>query len=208
MDETAGTFALRAVVFDFGGVLAEVGFVRGLKRIGREFGIGEERALDAGERLVHSSGYVRGQACEAEFWEAFRAETGIPAPDRILRKAVLEEFILRPRMLDLAEWLRERGLKTAILSDQTDWLEALDRKTPFLWRFDLVRNSFKTGRTKADEAAYACLLQDLGLQGPEVLFVDDRASNLARAARFGIRIVLCEDPEAAEAEIRSRVSNL
>ncbi len=208
MDEAAGTFALRAVVFDFGGVLAEEGFVRGLKRIGREFGIGEERALDTGERLVHSSGYVRGQASEAEFWQAFRAETGIPAPGRILRKAVLEEFTLRPRMLDLAEWLRERGLKTAILSDQTDWLEALDRKTPFLWRFDLVHNSFKTGRTKADEAAYACLLQDLGLRGPEVLFVDDRASNLARAARFGIRIVLCEDPEAAEAEIRSRVSNL
>jgi putative hydrolase of the HAD superfamily len=208
MNEKTGTFALRAVVFDFGGVLAEEGFVLGLKRIGQEFGIGEKRALDAGERLVQSSGYVRGQASEAEFWEAFRAETGISAQDRILRKAILDGFTLRPRMLDLAEWLRKRGLKVAILSDQTDWLEALNRKTPFLWRFDLVHSSFRTGRTKADDQTYIRLLADLGLQGPEVLFVDDRPSNLARAARFGIRIVLCEDPETAEAEIRSRVSNL
>lgn len=208
MNEGSGTAALRAVVFDFGGVLAEEGFVRGLKRIGRDFGLGEERALDVGERLVQSSGYVRGQACEAEFWEAFRAETGITAQDRILRKAILDGFVLRPRMLDLAEWLRRRGLKAAILSDQTDWLEALDRKTPFLWRFDLVHNSFRTGTTKADDQAYIRLLADLGLQGPEVLFVDDRASNLARAARFGIKILLCEDPETAEEMIRSRVSSL
>ncbi len=208
MNEGTGTVTLRAVVFDFGGVLAEEGFVSGLKRIGRDFGIGEEKALEAGERLVKSSGYVRGQACEADFWDAFRAETGIQAQDRALRKAILDGFTLRPRMLDLAEWLRKRGLKVAILSDQTDWLEALDRKTPFLWRFDLVHNSFRTGRTKAEAAAYLGLLQDLKLQGPEVLLVDDRASNLTRAAKFGIRVVLCQDPETAEAEIRARVSNL
>lgn len=199
---------IRAVVFDFGGVLADEGFVRGLEKIGRDCGIGPDRALEAGERLVKSSGYVSGQATEAEFWEAFRTELGIQAPDRALRKAVLEAFSLRPRMLELAEWLRKRGLKVAILSDQTDWLEALDRETPFLWRFDLVHNSFKTGRTKADDQAYTDLLSGLGLQGPEVLFVDDRASNLARAAKFGIRVLLCENPETAEAEIRSQVSNL
>jgi putative hydrolase of the HAD superfamily len=208
MEEHKGEPAIRAIVFDFGGVLAGEGFSEGLKKIGREHGISEERALRTGESLVFSSGYVTGQAAEADYWEAFRRELGIEAKDQDLRKAVLEGFVLRPRMLALAEWLKKRGLKVAILSDQTDWLEALDRKTPFLYLFDPVYNSFRTGRTKRDEQAFRDLMTGLGLEGPEILFVDDRASNLARAAKFGIRIVLCEDPETAEAEIRGLVSNL
>jgi putative hydrolase of the HAD superfamily len=200
--------SIRAVVFDFGGVLAEEGFSGGLRKIGVKFGIGGEKALEAGERLVKSSGYVTGQACETDFWEAFRAETGITADDRTLRKAILEGFVLRPGMLALAEWLKKRGLSVAILSDQTDWLEALDRKTPFLYLFDPVINSFRTGKTKGQDETFRDLKAALGLEGPEILLVDDRPANLARAAKFGIRIVLCEDPKAAEAEIRGRVSNL
>ena len=208
MDEQKSAPAIRAVVFDFGGVLAEEGFYRALEKIGREHGIDEEHARRVGESLVFSSGYVTGQVTEADYWEAFRRELGIEAEDKALRKTVLEGFVLRPRMIALAEWLKKRGLKVAILSDQTDWLEALDRKNPFLYLFDPVYNSFRTGRTKRDEQAFRDLMAGLGLEGPEILFVDDRPSNLARAAKFGIRIVLCEDPEAAEAEIRGRVSNL
>ena len=111
-------------------------------------------------------------------------------------------------MLALAEWLKKRGLTVAILSDQTDWLERLDRKTPFLYLFDPVINSFHTGKTKGQDETFRDLKAALGLDGPRILLVDDRPANLARAAKFGIRIVLCEDPEAAEAEIRGRVSNL
>jgi len=208
MDEKRVAPVIRAVVFDFGGVLAEEGFTSGLEKIGRDHGIDGEHARRVGESLVFSSGYVTGQVSEADFWEAFRRELGIEAEDRALRKTILEGFVLRPRMLALARWLKKRGVRVAILSDQTDWLEALDRRNPFLYLFDPVYNSFRTGRTKRDEQAFRDLVADLGLEGPEILFVDDRPTNLARAAKFGIRIVLCGDPEAAEAEIRGRVSNL
>lgn len=208
MDENRAAPVIRAVVFDFGGVLAEEGFSIGLKKIGRDHGVDEERALQTGERLVQSSGYVTGQVSEAAFWQAFRSETGIEAEDRALRKTILEGFVLRPRMLALAQWLKKRGLQVAILSDQTDWLEALDRKQPFLYLFAPVFNSFRTGKTKAEDRTFQDLVSDLGIPGSEILFVDDRPSNLARAAKFGIRIVLCGDPESAEAEIRGRVSNL
>jgi putative hydrolase of the HAD superfamily len=208
MDEKRAAPVIRAVVFDFGGVLAEEGFTIGLEKIGRDHGIDGEHARRVGESLVFSSGYVTGQVSEADFWEAFRRELGIEAEDRALRKTILEGFVLRPRMLALAEWLKKRGVRVAILSDQTDWLEALDRRNPFLYLFDPVYNSFRTGRTKRDEQAFRDLMTDLGLEGSEILFVDDRPTNLAKAAKFGIRIVLCGDPEAAEAEIRGRVSNL
>ena len=208
MEEKKDAPAIRAVVLDFGGVLAEEGFTLGLREIARDHGLPEDRVLEAGERLVKTSGYVSGQASEADFWGAFRRELGLEAEDRDLRKTILRGFVLRPRMLDLAVWLRKRGLKVAILSDQTDWLEDLDRKNPFLWLFDVVHNSFRTGRVKAEDRAYVDLMTDLGLEGPEILFIDDRPANLDRAAKFGIQTVLCEDPKAAEKEIRGRVSNL
>lgn len=188
---------IRAVVFDFGGVLADEGFVSGLRKIGSALGIDEDLAVRTGERLVQTSGYVTGQASEADFWEAFRRELGVEAEDRVLRKTILRGFTLRPSMLELLEWLKKRGIPVFMLSDQTDWLEALDRKTPFIHLFDRVYNSFRTGRTKSDERTFGDLVADLGLEGSEILFVDDRASNLARAAKLGIRIVLCENPDTA-----------
>ena len=196
---------VRALVLDFGGVLAEEGFVNGLKRIARLHGLPEKRVLEAGEALVKACGYVSGKATEADFWEAFREETGIRSEDRRLRDIVLDGFTLRPRMLELVEDANRKGFLTAMLSDQTDWLEALDRKTPFLYLFDVVKNSFRTGRTKSEDRAYEDLLAALSLEGPQVLFVDDRPANLARAGKFGIRGVLCDDPARAEARLREEL---
>ncbi len=63
---------IRAVLFDFGGVLAEEGFRAGLRVIARLNGLDPESVHREGVDAVYESGYVTGTAKEADFWKLMR----------------------------------------------------------------------------------------------------------------------------------------
>ncbi len=68
---------IKAVLFDFGGVLAEEGFKQGLKVIGKERGFDPEDFYEITGELVYQMGYVSGASDEHSFWEAVREKTGV-----------------------------------------------------------------------------------------------------------------------------------
>ncbi|MGZ3537938.1 MAG: HAD family hydrolase, partial [Thermodesulfobacteriota bacterium] len=63
---------IKAVLFDFGGVLAEEGFKEGLKAIGKEQGFKPEDFYNMTSEFVYQIGYVSGTSDEHSFWEAVR----------------------------------------------------------------------------------------------------------------------------------------
>jgi len=99
---------IKAVLFDFGGVIAEEGFEGGLKAIGKEEGIDPDRFFSIASELIHETGYVTGLCGEGTYWNAVRERTGITGSDSELREEVLKRFVLRPRMIAYAKTLRDR----------------------------------------------------------------------------------------------------
>ncbi len=186
MDTKRKGTRLRAVVFDFGGVLAEEGFSLGLRAIGRDNGLDPEKTFETGRRLVRETGYLTGMEPEEVFWEAFRKETGVALSDELLRKEILQRFVIRPWMLEHVQSLRAAGFLTAILSDQTNWLDELNRQDPFYDFFVVVQNSYDCGMSKFESAAFVGLLQRLKVQPGETLFVDDTFEHVRRARSLGI----------------------
>jgi putative hydrolase of the HAD superfamily len=197
----------RAVIFDFGGVLAEEGFSLGLRSIGRSHGLDPEDTFQTGRRLVHETGYLTGAGSEKAFWEAFRGETGIRLSDGALRREILDRFIIRPWMLEHVKSLRSRGLLTAILSDQTNWLEELDRRTPFYGSFDIVQNSYTYGQSKFQAAAFRGLLDRLSVSPGEALFVDDTFVHVRRARSLGIGAIHYISRTAFESALRGYIES-
>jgi len=128
--------SLDIVLFDFGGVLAEEGFANGLKAIGRDNGFDPEAFFRIGSGLVHETGYVTGRCGEAEYWKALRGKTGIKDSDSKLREEILSRFILRKWMLGIVTEIKKAGVRTGILSDQTNWLNELNEKYDFFRYFD------------------------------------------------------------------------
>lgn len=181
---------LKAVIFDFGGVLAEEGFRDGLLAIGRKYEADPERFRKTADDLIHKTGYVTGAADEAAYWEALRKRTGINGTDAELRREILSRFTLRPEVLAVADGLHSRGYITAVLSDQTNWLEELDKATPFLHRFDRVFNSYRVRKSKRDPSVFDDVCSVLGVKPGEALFIDDNPDNIRRAADRGLRVVL------------------
>lgn len=183
---TTASRPLDAVIFDFGGVLAEEGFFDGFKALAEaqdiDFTLLSESAVD----LCRKDGYCWAAIDETEFWKRLRERTGVAGSDAELRRELLSRFVLRPWMMQTVDKLKAAGYKVAILSDQTNWLRELDAELGFMSRFDLVWNSYETGRTKKEPELLADFAAALGTTPERCLFVDDHGGHVRRADRLGM----------------------
>jgi putative hydrolase of the HAD superfamily len=203
MDDNSEEFktSIEAVFFDYGGVLAEEGFREGLKEIARRHGLDPESLQRLGGDVVYESGYVLGQGDEPAFWELMRRRSGLPSYESRFTDEILRRFVLRPTMLAAVRSLNRRGYRTAILSDQTDWLERLDVRDRFFEEFDRVFNSYRLGKGKRDPSIFDDTLRELNLVPAQALFIDDNAGHVARAAGRGLHTILFHDQQQALAEM-------
>ncbi|HUI45256.1 MAG TPA: HAD family phosphatase [Nitrospirota bacterium] len=180
---------ITAVLVDFGGVLAEEGFLEGMRAIGRKNGLDPDEFFKTVDSLIYETGYLTGNADEAFFWNAVRKRTGIGGADHDLRAEILDRFVLRPDMLALMDSLRRRGIAVAMLSDQTNWLEEIDRSTSLFSHFDRVFNSYRMEKSKRDSSVFDYVCASLDVEPQKVLFVDDNISHIARARRRGLHTI-------------------
>ena len=178
-----------AVIFDFGGVLAEEGFREGIKAIGRDKGLDPEDFYKISSELVYQTGYITGGCDEHSYWNAVRQKTGVKGDDQEFREEILKRFKLRSAMATVVEKIRSSGVIVAILSDQTNWLDALDQRTHFHRHFDYVFNSYHLKKTKRDPSIFREVCTLLGVRPKEVLFVDDNLGNVRIAASQGLRAI-------------------
>ena len=197
---------IRAILFDFGGVLAEEGFVNGLRRLAREQGLADPDALPRiALDVVYETGYVTGRGTEAAFWQRLRERTGLRGSDEALRRPILEGFVVRPGMLALVRQLRQAGFRVGLLSDQTDWLDRLDERDHFYREFDDRFVSYHLGLGKRDDRLYEQVRETLGLPAEAILFIDDNPANVDRARRHGWRAIRFTDEASLRRELVRRL---
>ncbi len=177
---------IKAVLFDFGGVLAEEGFREGLKEIARKNNLDPEEFYNFVTKYILQCGYLTGTTSESQFWQGLRSLKGIKGSDEQLRTEILKRFILRPRMLQIVKDLKHRNYRVGILSDQTNWLDELDRTYRFSHLFDHVFNSYHIHRSKHEVDLFRDVARWMGLSPSEVLFIDDNPDNVERAQQAGL----------------------
>ena len=182
--------AIRVVLFDFGGVLVEEGFREGLYDLARQQGLNPQAVHQAAYDAIYESGYVLGRGTEDEFWHLLCQKTGLCGDIEPLRQAIAARFALRPLMFTVVRSLRQQGYITAILSDQTDWLDRMDAELHFFQDFDKVYNSYHMGKGKRDPSIFDDVLSDLGCTSRQVVFVDDDPGNVERARSRGLKALV------------------
>ncbi len=186
---------IKQVLFDFGGVIADEGFRSGLFAIARSNNLSPEAFHDDVCRIIAETGYLTGHSDEASFWDLLRREYGLSQTDEDLRNEILSRFVLRPRMLGIADRLRGGGVRVGIISDQTNWLDELDRRDGFFARFDFVFNSFHLHASKHDGALFDVVAMQLGMAPERLLLVDDNAGNTQRAQQRGYAAIFYKDEQ-------------
>ena len=193
---------IKAILFDFGGVLAEEGFRDGLQALARRQGLDPNRMFEIGMDAVYDSGWVEGRGDEAGFWRLMAEQAGLRGDPAAMRETILERFKIRPAVLALVDRLRRRGYRVGLLSDQTEWLDELDRRHGIYHHFDHLYISYRLGKGKRDPTLFDDIARDLGLAPDEILFIDDNAANVERARQRGWHGIVFTDTDTLLRQLR------
>jgi putative hydrolase of the HAD superfamily len=196
MSQTIKIVPIDLVLFDFGGVIAEEGFRNGLQSIAQHNGLDKEAFVKEAYDLTFNGGFVIGEVDEHTFWVKLRDRTGIKGSDQELRNEILSRFVLRPWMLELVQQLHNSSVSTAILSDQTKWLDELDAQHNFFKLFDRVFNSYHLGKCKKDPSWFEDVLDEMGFRPEQSLFIDDSLDNIKRAQNRGLHTIHYQDKDS------------
>ena len=106
-------------------------------------------------------------------------------------------------MLGLVQQLKNASISTAILSDQTKWLDELDAQHNFFRLFDKVFNSYRLGKCKKDPSLFEDVLEEMGFKPEQSLFVDDSVDNIERAQGRGLHTIHYQDKDSFLEKIHS-----
>ena len=199
--------SITAILFDFGGVLAEEGFRDGLISLAREQGLNIEDMPRDGMRAVYDSGFVLGKGTAADFWSLLRQRTGLKGEDEVLTERILNGFVIRPGMIHIVKKLRDKGYVTGILSDQTHWLDELDEHYHFSEAFNRIYNSYYLGKGKRDSSLFLDIAADLEMPPEAILFIDDDEDNITRARKAGYQVIRFNDQDNFSILLERMLSN-
>jgi putative hydrolase of the HAD superfamily len=115
--------------------------------------------------------------------------------------------MLRERMLGIVRNVSSLGLITAILSDQTNWLDEINRRSPFYRYFDFVFNSYVLKKSKRDTSVFREVCAIVGVKPREALFVDDDVENTKKAQAAGMKTILFRETDEFERALRAMIQN-
>jgi putative hydrolase of the HAD superfamily len=203
--------AVRAVLFDLGGVLTESpmdSFAAYEAAAGLPAGL--IRRLNATDPDTNAwARYERGELDEGGFTAAFEAEADA-AGHRVEAARVLQALqspALRPAMVEAVARLRSAGLPLGLVSNNVRPMERTGALGELLDLFDVVLESSVEGIRKPEPEIYRRAVTRLSaaagreLTAADCAYLDDLGVNLKPARALGMRTVKVVDPAAALAEL-------
>jgi putative hydrolase of the HAD superfamily len=200
---------IKAVLFDFGGVLTEGGKAGSIAAIfAKLFGIKPEQ-LNMGDLHYRlRSGLM---ATDEFFAEMNRRHSKLAGGKTITEAqftVATDTFTRCTEVYNLVDELRTQGIRTGILSNVFEMSVAKLRKRGFYDGFDPVILSCEVHMTKPDVNIYHIAIEHLGLQPEEILFIDDQKGCLAPAAKLGMHTILAVSPKQIVSDAKRLIQEL
>ena len=204
--------AIRAVLFDFGGVITTspfdafhrfeeqrglpVGFLQGINR--------SDPDNNAWAR------FERGELSSGTFDEMFALESRSAGHEvRGLEVVALVYGNIRPRMIKAVQRCRGQFITACLTNNfrrRGENTTSLDTTRAREWEsalalFDEVIESSKVGVRKPEKAFFELACDKLSIEPAEAVFLDDLGANLKPARSMGMHTIKVTDPDTALAEL-------
>jgi epoxide hydrolase-like predicted phosphatase len=190
------------IVFDLGKVLVDFDYSIAARKVAAR---STKSLLDLVTLLSTSPLIVQyecGQVTRREFYEQVCDAIGFQGTLEEFSGYFADIFTEIPAMIALQAELRRRGFKTYIFSNTNDLaVEHVKSHFPFFKNFDGYIYSCDVGVMKPDAKIYEAMEQMSGRKGPDIVYLDDRAENVAGGDARGWNAILHETPEKTRAAI-------
>jgi epoxide hydrolase-like predicted phosphatase len=199
--------AIKAVIFDLGGVLVRTEFPEVRQRLEERLGFtpgtlgqtvwgGEDWELAQTGRISYE-----------EYWRRVGAALGFSTEQQI--QDFRREYFSGDRVdEELVRLIRELRpcYKIGLLSNAPDRLGIwLDEEWGIKDLFDSIIYSAKVGVAKPDPSIFHLSLEQLGLTPTEALFIDDFSANIDAALALGMQAIRFTNTKTLKEELRRYV---
>ena len=194
----------KAVVFDLGNVLLAFNYDRAVRRLQFRSKISapEMRSL-----MEHSPLLVRfetGEMTVEEFFTAVRDPSGFDGSFGEFAEIFADIFVPIDAMVRLHAQLRAQGIPTHIFSNTNQIaIDFVRRQFPFFREFDQYVLSYEHGAMKPNPKLYEVVEEAAGLNGSELIYIDDRPENVEAGAARGWNAILHERPDRTIERLRA-----
>ena len=186
----------QVVVFDLGKVLLDFDYGKaaaGIARQGKMSAAEVRKFIDQSPLLFR---YETGQMTKEEFYAEVGGATGFAGSFAEFSRVFGDIFEPISAMIGLHASLRRRSVPTFIFSNTNELAVAHIRSAyPFFSQFDGYVFSYEHGAMKPQAKLYEVVERTTGKEPQRILYLDDRAENIAAGAERGWRTILHETPE-------------
>jgi len=180
---------IKAVIFDWGGVLIEDPAPGLVQYCAKALKVPKEKYEKAYRQ--HSENFQKNLISEDTFWERISSELKVPKSKvrSLWADAFKAAYIPRKEMFILAAQLRKKGFKTAVLSNTE--VPAMQ----YFYRlgydmFDVAVFSCVEETIKPERKIFEIALQKLDCMPEQSVFIDDNPEFVKAAKEYGLRTIL------------------
>lgn len=209
--------AVRAVLWDFGGVMTESPFIA-FRRFELERGLPRDFLRGINARNPDNNAWARFERSELtpeQFDQAFADESGA-AGHRVRGLDVIDLLYgeVRPSMVRALKACK-RHFTNACVTNNVDAGPgrgfSRDRTRGNQWQavlalFDEVIESSRLGARKPEPRFFELACARLGIEPRQAVYLDDLGANLKPARAMGMRTIKVEDPAAALRELEAELA--
>ena len=187
---------IRAIIFDFGGVLLK-------RKIGRDLITILANVISQSPDVIkplwekHHSNLLTGNITTKEFVRILANELNYPDDSNKIysewaNKAGITKRSINCSLLNLIRTLRQK-YKVYVLSNMIDLAEKDKALTPLKKNFNEYFTSYRLGSRKPQPEIFRKLLAKINLRSDECIFIDDDEKNITASASLGFHSIQYEN---------------
>ncbi|HWS49217.1 MAG TPA: HAD family phosphatase [Candidatus Methanoperedens sp.] len=139
----------------------------------------------------HMTQFKKGELSEDQFWNLTSQEFNLKLSKEEIFKALADAYTTNQDVVDTVRKVRKLGIKTCICTNNFPTrINALNRKFMFLNDFDVQVFSYQVGAIKPEAKIFQTLIEKSACQPSEIIFADDKQSNVDAALSLNINAFL------------------
>lgn len=197
--------SIHVVLFDIGGVIVKWKDEWLYKDVAKKFGLSGVLLVNEGKKEL--SNLRLGKISEPEMWQ--RIGTKINSEELSNIKESLIHNIFKSRIsvdksiFTIIKQLQKKNIKIGILSNTTLVTHTIVEELIDMSYFNYQFLSYRIGWEKPDEKIFKYVTEQLPYSKEEILFIDDKISNVNAAKEFGIKTIHFIDTSQFMADLNS-----
>jgi putative hydrolase of the HAD superfamily len=197
--------SIHVVLFDIGGVIVKWKEEWLYKDVAKKFGLSEVLLVNEGKKEL--SNLRLGKISEPEMWQRIGAKINSEELSNIKESLIHDIFKSRisvdESIFAIIKQLQKKNIKIGILSNTTLVTHTIVEELIDMSYFNYQFLSYRIGWEKPDEKIFKYVTEQLPYSKKEILFIDDKISNVNAAKEFGIKAIHFTDTSQFIADLNS-----